>query len=133
MKRLVVCCDGTWQDLIDPDPTFDYSDEPKLLSNFVPDVAEDAIETAKDKVSTHKLVTANVIKAVSPHIEHFDSSINGYAIAEFTSDQMKWEVYAINKTIYDKAKDGRNLSTSRAEKKLVQSATYNPNGISLDD
>ncbi len=104
-----------------------------LLSSVVPDVVKDAIETVEDKVSLHKTVTGNIIKRLSPHIEHFDSSVNGYAIAEFTKDKMQWYVYAIDKTIYDKAEDGRNLSTNRAEKKLVQSASYNPDGINLDD
>lgn len=104
-----------------------------LLSSVVPDVIEDAVETVEDKVSAHKLATANVIKRFSPHIEHFDSSVNGYAIAEFTKEKMRWYVYAIDKTIYDKTDGGRNLSTNRAEKKLVQSATYDPDGISLDD
>lgn len=104
-----------------------------LLSSVVPDVVKDAVETLEDNVSLHKTVTGNVIKRLSPHIEHFDSSVNGYAIAEFTKDKMQWYVYAIDKTIYDKTDDGRNLSTNRAEKKLVQSATYNPNGIQLDD
>ena len=81
----------------------------------------------------HKPTSANLIKRLSPHIEHFDSSINGYAIAEFTSDKLQWNVYAIDKKIYDKADDGRNISTKRAKKELVQSATYSPNGISLDD
>lgn len=104
-----------------------------LLSSVVPDIVKDAVETVEDKVSLHKTVTGNIIKRLSPHIEHFDSSINGYAIAEFTKDKMQWYVYAIDKTVYDKVEDGRNLSTPRAEKKLVQSATYNPNGIQLDD
>jgi alkaline phosphatase D len=97
-----------------------------LVSSVVPDVVE-------DKVSVHKAVTGNFIKRLSPHIEHFDSSVNGYAIAEFTKEKLQWYVYAINKTVYEKADDGRNLSTNRAEKKLVQSATYNPDGIRLDD
>lgn len=104
-----------------------------LLSSVVPDVVKDAVETVEDKVSLHKTVTGNIIKRLSPHIEHFDSSVNGYAIAEFTKDKMQWYVYAIDKTIYDKTDDGRNLSTTRAEKKLVQAATYDPDGISLDD
>ena len=104
-----------------------------LLSSVVPDVVKDAVETVEDKVSLHKAATGNFIKRLSPHIEHFDSSVNGYAIAEFTRDEMRWQVYAIDRTIYDKTDDGRNLSTNRAEKKLVQSATYDPDGISLDD
>ncbi|MEM7590806.1 MAG: alkaline phosphatase D family protein [Cyanobacteria bacterium P01_A01_bin.83] len=96
-----------------------------FLGSLIPDVS--------DRVSTHKLTTASAIKSLSPHIEHFDSSVNGYAIAEFTIDKMRWEVYAIDKTIYDKSDDGHNLSTNRAEKKLVQSAIYDPDGIRLDD
>ncbi|MEM8722240.1 MAG: hypothetical protein AAGE84_23590 [Cyanobacteria bacterium P01_G01_bin.39] len=46
---------------------------------------------------------------------------------------MTWEVYEVDKKVYDKVDDGRNLSTKRAEKKLVQSATYNPDGICLND
>lgn len=81
----------------------------------------------------HKALTAELIKRHSPHIEHFDSSINGYAIAEFTRDELRWKVYAIDKTAYDKATDGRNLSKKGANKHLAQSAKYDPNTIKLDD
>ncbi|MDY7022577.1 MAG: alkaline phosphatase D family protein [Cyanobacteriota bacterium] len=81
----------------------------------------------------HKLVTGSLIKSLSPHIEHFDSRVNGYAIAEFTQTVLKWSVYRVNKTVYDKLDDGRNISTLRAEKELVQSVTYNPDGISLEN
>ena len=81
----------------------------------------------------HKLLTGNGIKSMSPHIEHFDSRVNGYAIAQFTREQMSWSVYRIDRTNYKKLDDGRNVSTEETEKELVQSATYNPNGIKLDD
>ena len=93
----------------------------------------DSSEAEDQGSSMHKPISANLIKRLSPHIEHFDSSINGYAIAEFTSDKLKWNVYAIDKKIYDKADDGRNISTNRAKKELVQSAIYSPDGISVDD
>ena len=98
----------------------------------IPGLSDNSEDTGQGSL-LHKPVSANIIKRLSPHIEHFDSSINGYAIAEFTRDELKWNVYGINKKIYDKADDGRNISTNRADKELVQSATYNPNGISLDD
>lgn len=82
------------------------------------------------------IIGGGVIKAASPHIKHFDSGINGYAIAEFTPDELKWSVYQVNKIAYDKVDDGhgsnvRNVSTNRVQKQPVHSATYQPNGIQL--
>ncbi len=84
----------------------------------------------------NKLKTDSKLKPYkrdSPHIEHFDSGINGYAIAEFTPDKLTWCVYEVNTTEYDKLPDGRNVSSNRVKRKLVQSATYNPNKIKLND
>lgn len=108
------------------------------LGSLVPDAVENALGSVTSEASPHKLVTGNLIKGFSPHIEHFDSGVNGYAIAEFTPDELKWSVYHVNTTDYDKLDDGqgsnvRNVSTNRVQKQLVQSATYQPNGISLDD
>lgn len=82
------------------------------------------------------VIGVGVIKAASPHIKHFDSGINGYAIAEFTPDELKWSVYQVNKIAYEKLDDEngsnvRNVSTNRVQKQLVHSATYQPNGIQL--
>ena len=82
------------------------------------------------------IIGGGVIKAASPHIKHFDSGINGYAIAEFTADELKWSVYQVNKIAYEKLDDGhgsnvRNVSTNRVQKQPVHSATYQPNGIQL--
>lgn len=60
----------------------------------------------------------------------------GYAIAEFTPDELKWSVYRVNKIAYEKLDDGhgsnvRNVSTNRVQKQPVHSATYQPNGIQL--
>lgn len=108
------------------------------LGSLVPDAVENTVGSITSEASLHKLVTGNLIKGFSPHIEHFDSGVNGYAIAEFTPDELKWSVYQVNKTDYDKLDDGqgsnvRNVSTNRVQKQLVQSATYQPNGIILDD
>ncbi|MUG92207.1 hypothetical protein F7734_06935 [Scytonema sp. UIC 10036] len=80
----------------------------------------------------HKFVTGSPIKSLSPHIEHYDSRVNGYAIAEFTADELNWKVYRVDRTDHDKL-EGRNVSTARAKKELVQSVKYNPNGIELTD
>lgn len=77
--------------------------------------------------------TAALIKSLNSHIEHYDSSINGYAIAEFTPSEMSWEVYAINKSDYDIADDGRNISKRGARKHLAKSMKYYPDTITLDD
>ena len=71
-------------------------------------------------------------KHLSPHIKHYDSSIYGYAIAEFTPEELTWEVYKINKTVYDKADDGRKISTKRDNRKSpAVYAKYDPNKIQL--
>lgn len=80
----------------------------------------------------HKFVTGSLIKSLSPHIEHYDSRVNGYAIAQFTANELNWKVYRVDRTDHDK-RQGRNLSTERAKKELVQSVNYNPNGIKLTD
>lgn len=80
----------------------------------------------------HKFVTGSLIKSLSPHIEHYDSRVNGYAIAEFTPEQLTWKVYRVDRTDHDKIQ-GRNVSTNRAKKELVQSVKYDPNGIKLTD
>ena len=77
--------------------------------------------------------TAALIKFSNSHIEHYDSSINGYAIAEFTPSEMVWKVFAINKSDYAIADDGRNISKKGARKHLAKSMKYHPDTITLDD
>lgn len=81
----------------------------------------------------HKASTGFLIKKLSPHIEHYDSRVNGYAIAEFTANELNWKVYRVDRTDHDKLEDGRNVSTTRAKKELAQSVKYNPNGIQITD
>ena len=81
----------------------------------------------------HKMLTAELTKRHSPHIEHYDSSINGYAIAEFSESELRWEVYAINKSDFDVADDGRKISKPGVHKHLAKTMKYEPNGIKLID
>ncbi|WP_019509126.1 alkaline phosphatase [Pleurocapsa sp. PCC 7319] len=99
------------------------------LPFFSNDSSDDAGEGSK----LHKASIAELTKRFSPHIEHYDSSINGYAIAEFTPSEMRWEVFAINKSDYDVADDGRNISKRGARKHLAKSMKYYPDTITLDD
>lgn len=102
-------------------------------STLVPDVIEDTVSSVMPEMAWHKQVTSNIMKSFSPHIEHFDSQMNGYAIAEFSENELEWKVFHIDKTVYDKADGGNNISTRRTEKKLIQSVKYNPDNINLHD
>ena len=77
----------------------------------------------------HRASLGFLIKKLSLHIEHYDSWVNGYAIAQFTPDELNWKVYWVDRTDHDKFEDGRNVSTTRAKKELAQSVKYKPNGI----
>ncbi|MGB3401517.1 MAG: alkaline phosphatase D family protein [Microcoleaceae cyanobacterium] len=87
------------------------------------DAVAGAASAAASGVSLSKHTLGNVIKAFSPHIEHLEPRINGYAVAEFTPNELTWSVYDIDKTKDDKD----------AEQKLVQSVKYDPNTINLHD
>lgn len=95
-----------------------------VASAVTPDVVEDAVGSVMPQMSLHKHVTGNLIKSLSPHLEHFDSEINGYAIAEFTLDELTWSVYHIGKTKPD---------NTGGEKELIQSVKYDPESINLHD
>ena len=99
------------------------------LPFFSNDSGDDAGEGSK----LHKASLAELTKCFSPHIEHYDSSINGYAIAEFTPSEMRWDVYAIDKSDYDVADDGSRISKRGARKHLAKSMKYYPDTITLDD
>jgi alkaline phosphatase D len=106
----------------------------KAASAVTPDVVENLAGSAVDAVTgaatsavsgvtLSKHTLGNAIKAFSPHIEHLEPRINGYAIAEFTPSELTWSVYHIDKTKND----------ADAEKKLIQSVKYDPNTINLHD
>ena len=103
-----------------------------MLPNL-PFLSNDSSDDAGEGSKLHKASIAELTKRFSPHIEHYDSSINGYAIAEFTPSEMRWEVFAINKSDYDIAEDGRNISKKGARKHLAKTMKYYPDTITLDD
>ena len=103
-----------------------------MLPNL-PFFSNDSSDSAGEGSKLHKASIAELTKRFSPHIEHYDSSINGYAIAEFTPSEMRWSVYAIDKSDYDIADDGRNISKKGARKHLAKSMKYYPDTITLDD
>lgn len=81
-----------------------------------------------------------LMKAGNPHIKDVDSSVNGYAIATFTPDDMTWEVYGVDKSAYEdsdqSASNGagrQKVSTSGVEAKRVRSVRYDPSQINLDN
>lgn len=90
----------------------------------VADGAVDVVGAAVDVVTPDSKYTVGaLIKAFSPHIEHLDPHVNGYAVAEFTPDDMTWTVYNIDKTKSDP--DGK--------KEKVQAMKYDPKGIKLQN
>ncbi|MGB6295381.1 MAG: alkaline phosphatase D family protein [Rivularia sp. (in: cyanobacteria)] len=97
---------------------------PNIFSN-------DSSDDAGEGSTLHK-VTAGLMR-FNTYIKHYDSSINGYAIAEFTADELKWEVYAVNKSDHRVADDGSNISKRGANKHLAKTMKYDPNTITLDD
>jgi alkaline phosphatase D len=101
----------------------------QMLPNFLSsDSSDDAGEG-----STLQKGIAGAMELFNSYIQHYNSSINGYAIAEFTADELKWEVYAINKSHYDIADDGRNISKRGANKYLATTMKYDPSTITLHD
>ena len=104
-----------------------------MLPNLPFFSSNDSSDDAGEGSKLHKASLAELTKRFSPHIEHYDSSINGYAIAEFTPSEMRWDVYAIDKSDYDVAEDGRNISKRGARKHLAKSMKYYPDTISLND
>ena len=103
-----------------------------MLPNL-PFFSNDSSDSAGEGSKLHKATIAEITKRYSSHIEHYDSSINGYAIAEFTPSEMRWSVYAIDKSDYDIADDGRNISKRGARKHLAKFMKYYPDTITLDD
>ncbi|MEM7712291.1 MAG: alkaline phosphatase D family protein [Cyanobacteria bacterium P01_A01_bin.68] len=93
--------------------------------------SSDSSDDAGEGSTLHQL-TAGLNK-LNTYIKHYDSSINGYAIAEFTESELIWKVYAINKSDCDVADDGRNISKKGVHKHLAKTMKYDPSTITLDD
>ena len=111
--------------------TSDISKIAGKLPNL-PFLSDNGTDDAGEGNTLHKAAAA-LIKSGNSHIEHYNSSINGYAIAEFTASEMIWKVYAINKSDFDVADDGSKISKKGASKHLAKTMKYDPSTIKLDD
>lgn len=80
----------------------------------------------------HKALVGSALKKINPHIEHFDSAVNGYAVAEFTRQGLTWTVYDVFKSRYDEL-GSRKVSKKGAPKSVAQTATYDPERIKIRD
>ena len=76
---------------------------------------------------------AQLMKAGNPHIKDVNSGVNGFAIATFTSHDMTWEVYSVDKSAYETDDEDRRISTRGVETKRVRSVRYDPSQIALTD
>jgi alkaline phosphatase D len=99
-----------------------------MLPNFF---SSDSSDDAGEGSTLHGLTAG--LNRLNTYIKHYDSSINGYAIAEFTKSELIWKVYAINKSEHDVADDGRNISKKGVNKHLAKTMKYDPSTITLDD
>lgn len=81
--------------------------------------------------STESEMLSEFNKGMSPHIKHYDSTIYGYAIAQFTPNELTWEVYNVDKKACEEV-DGRDISKKGVNLKSCKvRAEYNPNNIEL--
>ncbi|AFY58681.1 phosphodiesterase/alkaline phosphatase D [Rivularia sp. PCC 7116] len=93
--------------------------------------SSDSSDDAGEGSTLHGLTAG--LNRFNTYIKHYDSSINGYAIAEFTSSELIWKVYAINKSDCDVADDGSTISKKGVNKHLAKTMKYDPSTINLDD
>lgn len=106
-----------------------------LVASAADGLTGGALSSVGETVShgAHQASLATWIKANNRHIEHFDSWGNGYAIAEFTRHEMSWTVFDVTKTEFEEV-DGRKVSTSTGSTaSILQTATYDPTSIKIDD
>lgn len=101
------------------------------IKGYTGNIVFDVLEKLIGGSSTESEILSEFNKGISPHIKHYDSSINGYAIAEFTASELTWEVYKVDKRVCDEADDGSNISKRGANKHLAKTMKYDPNTITL--
>ena len=83
---------------------------------------EDSIKRGRPIRFGLSMITSHAIKAANPHINHFNGSLYGYAIAEVSEKNLDWHVYNVDKFAED---------ANTSSKTLHKTISYDPKQMKL--